>query len=315
MTDQGFKFKYSFGSLDRSTNRSFKEEIMEKRTIVKKRRNQEKKRHFEKKVTASLLISSVVLGGILLTGVQSIQASEADGKWEARSIEQIKKDVEGKSEYTIVWGDTLSGISLATNITMDKLASLNGIGDYNLIFAGNKLLFEGNVVTVQDKNGVVTDQQKVTEADKVVPNQPIGESVGQTVQPSSESNAQSQSNSQHTGSTTTSSSEVANQNEGKVDHGNSSGGTNNNDESTKPEPVPTPTPTPTPDPDPTPTPEPQVQYTVWYYVSEGDDSSVNIEKGSRLFSTEAEATNFIEGYADNLLMQGITGSYGVMSWE
>lgn len=264
-------------------------------------------------MTARLLISSVVLGGILLTGVQSIQASEADGKWEARSVEQIKKDVEGKSEYTIVWGDTLSGISLATNITMDKLASLNGIGDYNLIFAGNKLLFEGNVVTVQDKNGVVTDQQRVTEADKVVPNQPIGESVGQAVQPSSESNSQSQSNSQPTGSTTTSSSEVANQNEGKVDPGNSSGGTNNNEESTKPAPVPTPT--PTPDPDPTPTPEPQVQYTVWYYVSEGDDPSVNIEKGSRLFSTEAEATSFIEGYADNLLMQGITGSYGVMSWE
>lgn len=107
---------------------------------------------------------------------------------------------------------------------MDKLASLNGIGDYNLIFAGNKLLFEGNVVTVQDKNGVVTDQQRVTEADKVVPNQPIGESVGQAVQPSSESNSQSQSNSQPTGSTTTSSSEVANQNEGKVDPGNSSGG-------------------------------------------------------------------------------------------
>lgn len=286
---------------------------MEKRTIVKKRRNQEKKRHFEKKVTASLLINSVVLGGILLTGVQSIQASETDGKWEARSIEQIKKDVEGKSEYTIVWGDTLSGISLATNIAMDKLASLNGIGDYNLIFAGNKLLFEGNVVTVQDKNGVVTDQQKVTEADKVVPNQPIGESVGQAVRPSSESNVQSQSNSQPTGSTTTSSSEVVNQNEGKVDTGNSSGAANINEESTKPAPVPTPT--PTPDPDPTPTPEPQVQYTVWYYVSEGDDPSVNIEKGSRLFSTEAEATNFIEGYADNLLMQGITGSYGVMSWE
>lgn len=284
---------------------------MEKRKNVKKRRNQEKKRLFDKKVLTSLLISSAVLGGILLTGVQSIQASEADGKWEARSIEQIKKDVEGKSEYTIVWGDTLSGISLATNITMDKLASLNGIGDCNLIFAGNKLLFEGNVVTVRDKNGVVTDQQRVTEAEKVVPNQPIGESVGQTVQPSSESNAQSQSSNQPTVSTPASSSEVVNQNEGKIDPGNASGETNDNEGTTKPTPVPT----PTPDPDPTPTPEPQVQYTVWYYVSEGDDPSVNIEKGSRLFSTEAEATNFIDGYADNLLMQGITGSYGVMSWE
>lgn len=286
---------------------------MRKRIDIKLDRKIEKRREIGKKLGLCMFFSTVLLGGALSLDGKEIQASEADGKWEARSIEQIKKDVEGKSEYTIVWGDTLSGISLATNITMDKLASLNGIGDYNLIFAGNKLLFEGNVVTVQDKNGVVTDQQKVTEADKVVPNQPIGESVGQAVQPSSESNVQSQSNSQPTGSTTTSSSEVANQNEGKVDTGNSSGAANNNEEETKPAPVPTPT--PTPDPDPTPTPEPQVQYTVWYYVSEGDDPSVNIEKGSRLFSTEAEATNFIEGYADNLLMQGITGSYGVMSWE
>lgn len=48
------------------------------------------------------MISPIVLGGVLLSGQQATQATEADGKWEARSIEQIKKDVEGKKEFIIV---------------------------------------------------------------------------------------------------------------------------------------------------------------------------------------------------------------------
>lgn len=282
---------------------------MEKRKNVMKRKNMEKKRFLNKKIKMSLLISPVVLSGILLAGIQSTKASETDGKWEARSIEQIKKDVEGKKEYTIVWGDTLSGISLATNVTMEKLASLNGIGDYNLIYAGNKLVFEGNVVTVQDQNGVVTDQQQITESDKIVPNQPIGESVGQVSPTPNMSNTQDQKNVESSDKASIPSNNGENKNDGTTDNGSSSGGTNNGGVVTNP------TPTPDPDPAPTPTPEPEVQYTVWFYAYEGDDQSRNIEKGSRLFSTEEEATTFIDGYADSLLMEGIAGSYGVMSWE
>lgn len=251
------------------------------------------------------------MAGVLILKGQDIQASEMDGKWEARSIEQIKKDVEGKKEYTIVWGDTLSGISLATNVTMEKLASLNGIGDYNLIYAGNKLVFEGNVVTVQDQNGVVTDQQQITESDKIVPNQPIGESAGQASPAPNMSNTQNQTNVASSDPASTPSGNGENKNDGTTGNGSSSGGTNNGGVVTNP----TPTPTPDPDPTPTPTPEPQVQFTVWFYAYEGDDQSKNIEKGSRLFSTEGEATSFIDGYADSLLMEGIAGSYGVMSWE
>jgi hypothetical protein len=286
---------------------------MERRKNVMKKKNMEKKRFLNKKMKMSLLISPVVLSGILLAGIQSTKASAADGKWEARSIDQIKKDVEGKKEYTIVWGDTLSGISLATNIAMDKLASLNGIGNYNLIYAGNKLVFEGNVVTVQNQNGVITDQQSITEADKVVPNQPIGESVSQPSQVTdAASGTQNPSTveSTDTGASKPSGTEDSKGN-GSTNNENSSNGTPNDGEGINV----TPTPDPTPAPIPTPKPEPQVQYTVWYYVSEGDDQSTNIEKGAHLFSSEAEATTFIEGYADNVLMQGITGSYGVLSWE
>ena len=284
---------------------------MKKRRDIKQQTVIEKRKNLGKNLGKGLALSAFTMAGVLILKGQDIQASEMDGKWEARSIEQIKKDVEGKKEYTIVWGDTLSGISLATNVTMEKLASLNGIGDYNLIYAGNKLVFEGNVVTVQDQNGVVTDQQQITESEKIVPNQPIGESVGQASPAPNMSNTQNQTNVASSDPASTPSGNGENKNDGTTGNGSSSGGTNNGGVVTNP----TPTPTPDPDPTPTPTPEPQVQFTVWFYAYEGDDQSKNIEKGSRLFSTEGEATSFIDGYADSLLMEGIAGSYGVMSWE
>ena len=269
-------------------------------------------RNVKKKIGRVLLFSTVLLSSGLLIGGQAIQAIEADGKWEPRSIEQIKKDVAGKSEYIIVWGDTLSGISQATNLTMEKLASLNGIGDYNLIYAGNKMIFEGNAVTVQDSNGVITDRQTIQESDKVVPNQPAGKSVPQTEQ------APVVDNSTNTG-------------DGQVDLTGSTQPTSpttpeapaNPTNPTTPEepsiPVQPETPTQPETPEQPEQPEqpaePQIKYTVWFTVYEGEDASKNIVRGSQLFDTEAEATAFIDNYADQLLMQGIAGSYGVMSWE
>ena len=266
------------------------------------------------KVTQIGLFSTVIIGGLLLTGVQGIQASEADGKWEPRSIEQIKKDVEGKSEYTIVWGDTLSGISQATNLTMEKLASLNGIGDYNLIYAGNKMIFEGDVVTVQDQNGLVKDQQKIQASDKIIPNQPAGEPVDQA-----NSNDAAASDPNTTGT---------------ADNGQASGAEGGATQTpvtpeqpvqpapTQPETPSTPDNPTTPEQPTNPTepeepeqPEQQIKFTVWFTAYDGDDTSMNIARGSKLFATEAEATSFIDSYADQALMKGIGGSYGVMSLE
>jgi|GEM_PF-6427152 len=96
---------------------------MKKRRDIKKQTAIKKRKNLGKKLGKGLALSAFTIGGVLILKGQDIEASEMDGKWEARSIEQIKKDVEGKKEYTIVWGDTLSGISLATNVTMEKLAS------------------------------------------------------------------------------------------------------------------------------------------------------------------------------------------------
>lgn len=65
---------------------------------------------------------------------------------------------------------------------------------------------------------------------------------------------------------------------------------------------------------PTP-PKPTVRYTVWYNASDTVDNKHNIVRGTKLFNTEKEATDWVEKYSDNLLMQGVTGNYGVMSWQ
>lgn len=48
-------------------------------------------------------------------------------------------DNRARNIYIIQPGDTLSGISAATGVSVDKLAYVNGIVDVNLIYAGSAL--------------------------------------------------------------------------------------------------------------------------------------------------------------------------------
>ncbi len=97
-------------------------------------------------------------GAIVATGVflfatsngQLVQASEEDGVWEARTVEQVKADIASlakDSNYVIKWGDTLSVISEATGISMDALAQMNQITNINLIYAHNELGFTQPIST------------------------------------------------------------------------------------------------------------------------------------------------------------------------
>ncbi|MEB8419058.1 LysM peptidoglycan-binding domain-containing protein [Enterococcus casseliflavus] len=122
-----------------------------------------------------VLAIGVVVGGIsLAVGTQA--HAEA---WTPRTVDQIKADIaktNGK-EYTIVWGDTLSGISQATNITVQKLADMNKITNVDLIYAGNKLIFEGSVVSVENGKGDTVAQTVIQPEDKVDPKKSVGQPV------------------------------------------------------------------------------------------------------------------------------------------
>lgn len=51
------------------------------------------------------------------------------------------QNIDNLSHYTIRWGDTLSAISGATDISVDSLVEINRIANRDLIFANNKLYF------------------------------------------------------------------------------------------------------------------------------------------------------------------------------
>lgn len=276
-----------------------------------------------------VLAVGVTVGGIALAINQEKVSAE---EWTPRTVEQIKADIKG-NEYTIVWGDTLSGISQAINITVQKLADINKIANVDLIYAGNKLVFEGNVATVQNSAGETVAQTVIQDTDKVNPTQPVGQpavsqdttsnatnsadqSVAPTtpagdsgattpeqpVQPSTPSDNGNQGGTvnpnpdQNQGGTNNQGNQGSDiGNNGNQDNqGNNNGGNEGGDV--------------------TPS-QPVEKWTVWYSASDEANVAHNIEKGTKVFDTEAEATAWIDQYADGLLAQGITSnSYGVSSF-
>ena len=105
-------------------------------------------RGFRKLRTGAIVATGVFL--FATSNVQVVQASEEDGVWEARTVEQVKKDIASlakDSNYVIKWGDTLSVISEATSISMDALAQMNQITNVNLIYAHNELGFTQPIST------------------------------------------------------------------------------------------------------------------------------------------------------------------------
>ncbi|EPH62570.1 LysM domain protein [Enterococcus casseliflavus 14-MB-W-14] len=123
-----------------------------------------------------VLAIGITVGGMALA-IHTEKAEAAE--WTPRSSEQIKAEISG-NKYTIVWGDTLSAISEATNITVEKLAEWNSISNVDLIFAGNKISWDGNVATMENAQGDTISQAVIQEtpADRVDPTKPIGGGTG-----------------------------------------------------------------------------------------------------------------------------------------
>lgn len=123
-----------------------------------------------------VLAVGITVGGMALA--MHTEKAEA-AEWTPRSAEQIKAEISG-NKYTIVWGDTLSAISEATNITVEKLAQWNSISNVDLIFAGNTISWDGNVATMENAQGDTISQAVIQEtpADRVDPTKPIGGGTG-----------------------------------------------------------------------------------------------------------------------------------------
>ena len=100
-------------------------------------------RGFRKLRTGAIVATGVILLGLGFLA-PTVSASEQDGVWVARTVEEVKADLQNinnLSHYTIKWGDTLSAISGATGLSVDSLVEINRIANRDLIFANNKLYF------------------------------------------------------------------------------------------------------------------------------------------------------------------------------
>ena len=285
------------------------------------------------KLLKVLAIGATIGGVALATAHEKVDAAQ----WTPRTVEQIKSDMKG-NEYTIVWGDTLSGISQATNISVQKLADMNKIANVDLIYAGNKLIFSGNVATIQNSNGETVAQSVIQNEDKVVANQPVGQPVQDTT-----NSATQNTTTPSTGNTVTGNTQIGGQTTGNAgtttpsapennsgttqpdnnqngstggntgggqttpsnpgnNEGNQGGSTGGNTGGSTTDPS-----------QPTNPDKPvEMQYTVWYDVYEGLDTSYNIVQGTHVFDTEAEATAWIDNYADNC---PVSGTWGVAAIE
>ncbi|EMF0091880.1 LysM peptidoglycan-binding domain-containing protein [Enterococcus hirae] len=294
-------------------------------------------------------IGATIGGVALATAHEKVAAAE----WTPRTVEQIKADMKG-NEYTIVWGDTLSGISQATNISVQKLADMNKIANVDLIYAGNKLVFDGNVATVQNNKGETVVQSVIQPQDKVDSTKPVGQpatSQGTT------SNNTTNSATQNTTTPSTDNTVTGNTQTGDQTAGNTGTTTpstpGNNGDTTQ-------TPAQPSQPDnngnqngstggnngggqktpsnpgnnegnqggstggntggSTTNPDGPVKmkYTVWAeFPNAEDNAKYGIKEGQYFFDTEEEATAWIDKYTTDLAVnQGISSnSYGVVSWE
>jgi len=84
------------------------------------------------------------------------------GSW-INPSDNKKKPTSSDGTYTVKSGDTLSGIAEKFNTTVDKLASLNGIKNKNLIRVGQKLKVSGSVSTTSSKTYTVKSGDTLSE--------------------------------------------------------------------------------------------------------------------------------------------------------
>lgn len=137
-----------------------------------------------KKQLAATLMTAVLAGSVMLGSMATVEADNVSGSpeeqaditnWIANTPEQISNNMAMQhintnnlngTRYIIQWGDTLSGISAATGISVAKLCYDNNIQNANLIFAGDVLILnrEGSVPAGYDPNvnPNVVAQTKIT---------------------------------------------------------------------------------------------------------------------------------------------------------
>ena len=116
-----------------------------------------------KNFKSRLFVTSATLAAIgFMATANPIQANATEytsSTWTARTADQIKADIqnlESGSKYTFQWGDTLSAIAVATDVSVNALVDVNSIGNADMIIAGNAIVLSADhkIVTVEQDSEV-----------------------------------------------------------------------------------------------------------------------------------------------------------------
>ncbi|MFW3363645.1 cell wall hydrolase [Aerococcus viridans] len=113
------------------------------------------------KFNKTILGTTFALSALFATAGFNTEDAKA-AEWTARSVEEVSADMQAidelTSEYTVVYGDTLSVIANAAGVDVNTLVQINEIENADLIFPSNSISFtkndEGEVdeVVVEDAN-------------------------------------------------------------------------------------------------------------------------------------------------------------------
>ncbi|PZL76720.1 hypothetical protein CI088_02425, partial [Enterococcus plantarum] len=148
---------------------------MTKEKKLEKALTEEKYRCRMVKSKKNWVIKGMLFSTLLISGM-SIQANVYADNWTANNPESIQIE-SGATSYTLKNGDTLWAISQVTNIKVETLAEINNINlnsgeQYNLEI-GRIIYFDGNHITVKDKDGNIVADKVLNDTDKVDSSKPF----------------------------------------------------------------------------------------------------------------------------------------------
>ena len=124
----------------------------------------------KKTVLATIAVAFLGISGM------TTSTAKAD-EWVARTTEEVKDEIvhndEGVQEYTVKYGDTLSVIAEAMDVSLDALIRVNDIQNANLIYAGTTIKFSADKQEVVVKNEEEEHTYKVQDNTEVVEVKPV----------------------------------------------------------------------------------------------------------------------------------------------
>ena len=125
----------------------------------------------KKTVLATIAVAFLGISGM------TTSTAKAD-EWVARTTDEVKDEIihndEGVQEYTVKYGDTLSVIAEAMDVSLDALIRVNDVQNANLIYAGTMIKFSADkqevvVKTEEEHTYKVEDNTEVVEVKAVEP--------------------------------------------------------------------------------------------------------------------------------------------------